>query len=86
MKPLLDGAICTTKDAWNVEFSGRNLGDTRTQLYVNDGFTSVHPTGRVRSACASAAGSSIDRCSRYTFSTVAGCDVTIAKIAELSRR
>jgi hypothetical protein len=32
MKSLLDAAICTTKDAWNVEFFGRNLGDARTQL------------------------------------------------------
>ena len=41
MKPLLDGAICTTGDAWNVESFGQNLSDTGTQL-KNDGFTSVH--------------------------------------------
>jgi hypothetical protein len=32
MKPLLDGAICRTGDAWNVEFFVQNLSDTGTQL------------------------------------------------------
>jgi hypothetical protein len=42
MKPLLDGAICTTSDAWNVESFGQDLSDSRTELYLNDGYNSVH--------------------------------------------
>jgi hypothetical protein len=37
-----DASLGTTRGAWNVEFFGQNLSDTRAQLYVNDGFTSVH--------------------------------------------
>jgi iron complex outermembrane recepter protein len=37
-----DASLGTTKGPWNVEFFGQNLSDTRAQLYVNDGFTSVH--------------------------------------------
>jgi iron complex outermembrane recepter protein len=37
-----DASLGATKDAWNVELFGQNLSDTRAQLYVNDGFTSVH--------------------------------------------
>jgi iron complex outermembrane recepter protein len=37
-----DGSLGVKKDAWNVDLYGENLTDTRAQLYVNDGFTSVH--------------------------------------------
>ena len=37
-----DGSLGIKKDAWNVELFGQNLTDTRAQLYVNNGFTSVH--------------------------------------------
>lgn len=37
-----DGSLGIKKDAWNIDLFGENLTDTRAQLYVNDGFTSVH--------------------------------------------
>ena len=37
-----DASLGASKGPWNVELFGQNLSDTRAQLYVNDGFTSVH--------------------------------------------
>ena len=42
MPTPLTTAAGIAADAWDVELYGENLTDMRAQLYVNDGFTSVH--------------------------------------------
>ncbi len=39
---LYDASVGVKQGAWSVELAGQNLTDKRAQLYVNNGFTTVH--------------------------------------------